>query len=451
MQQATTWQKKAARRWLESLSIASIPPLYHQLKGIRDTYPKQYDVIMDEATHVLFAGGVGASKTWVGAFRATRALLGWVGNKQIPTPNTGIVTAPTWDMVKDAAQIAFREIAAPFIKKDSADRTVMVNGSVVLWRTVSDAAMENRRGPSVSWWWADEAAMYNPMVRKIMLARLRQKGHRGYNWATTTPKGRNWLYQIYIDPPKPLSDDWSIHSAKTKENPYLDQEYYEMLALEYYGDHARQELDAEFVSFAGLVYSDFAPERHVMVAADLPSRDAFKQVIAGVDWGLVNAGCILVIGIDGDDRAYVLEERYERGKTIDEWANHAEYLNEKWNIETFYCDPSDKTARAKFNERVGITAYKARNEVNPGIRQVEKRLPIIHGKPRLIISSNCINLIQEMKQYQWQTAPDGEPRELVVKSNDHAVDALRYALFTGVDRKTQFAFSRNGGGSTRYI
>ena len=442
-----TWQAKAARQWLESLSIASFPPLYHKLNEIQTTYPKQYDFIMDEAPNLLFIGGVGASKTWAGVFRSTRAALGKIGAKSIPTPNLGIVTAPTWSMVRDAAQVAFREIAGAYIKHDSMERTELNNGSIILWRTVSDSAIENRRGPSASWWWADEAAMYGPSVRKIMLARLRQYGHTGHNWATTTPNGRNWLYQTYIDPPEPHGDDWSMHIAKTVDNPYLEPEYYEMLKREYHGDHARQELDAEFVGFAGLVYHEFMPERHVL--STMPDRSIFQRVIAGVDWGMVNPGAILVIGIDGDNCAYVVEERYQRDMPIDEWVNIADELNDKWRIETFYCDPSDKIAIRKFNERPGIIAQRAKNDVLPGIRQVRARFPLVHDKPRLMIYRECGNLIKELKQYQWQTSVDGTIRELVVKSNDHAADALRYALFTGVDRQVSM-MNRRSSSSTRY-
>lgn len=399
------------------------PPLSRRLQKIRREFAKQYDFVMDESTHLLFVGGVGASKTYAGAIRATRAAMGWIGSKQIRTPNLGIVTAPTQNMIRDAAQIAFRDVAMPFIQTDGIERTIMQNGSIIHWRSVADSAIQHRRGPSASWWWADEAAMYSSEVRPVMVARLRQFGQRGHNWATTTPKGRNWLYKTYIAAPR---QGWSVHTARTSDNPYLDDEYYEMLKAEYHGDHARQELDAEFISFAGLVYSQFSSDH---VDDSLPTT--FDRVIAGVDWGFANPGCIVVV-CEHDGRAYVVEEIYQRNTPIDEWVSLATYLRDKWRIETFYCDPSDPTAISQFNEFV--YAQGANNKVLPGIRQVQSRI----GKGNLRVWRGCSWLLREIEQYQWQTAADGSVRDLVLKSNDHAMDALRYAIM-GLSQPTGMA------------
>jgi phage terminase large subunit len=50
----------------------------------------------------------------------------------------------------------------------------------------------------------------------------------------------------------------------------------------------------------------------------------------------------------------------------------------------------------------------------------------------LYITENSINLLNELKNYKWKTDKDGniKPTEEPVKLNDHALDALRYAVFT---------------------
>lgn len=50
----------------------------------------------------------------------------------------------------------------------------------------------------------------------------------------------------------------------------------------------------------------------------------------------------------------------------------------------------------------------------------------------LYITENSINLLHELKTYKWKTDKDGiiKPTEEPVKVNDHALDALRYAVFT---------------------
>ena len=46
------------------------------------------------------------------------------------------------------------------------------------------------------------------------------------------------------------------------------------------------------------------------------------------------------------------------------------------------------------------------------------------GKPRLTIDPSCVETINEFESYVWRPEKD-EP----VKENDHAMDALRYAVY----------------------
>ena len=397
-------------------------PLQSALAKIEGAYPTQYEFVTAENQHLAFIGGVGAAKTYGGAIRAARAALGFIGDTKIKTPNMGMATAPTWQMITDSAQPAFYEVADEFIAHKSQRRTVMTNGSEVLWRSLT--LSEHRRGPNLAWWWGDEAAMYDRMDWLIMVARLRQLDGRGYSWMTTTPKGRNWLWSTYID--RERDADWRVFTARTKDNPFLAPDYYEMLAAEYHGDFARQELEAEFIINSGLIYH--FDERHI-----LEQPPPLIGAIAGVDWGFVNPGCIIVIGLTADDRAIVVDEMYRRETTIPEWAEAAVHLQAKWGISSFFCDPSDPRALADLNQRVRATS--AQTKVLPGIRQIQSRLAINERQPqpRLQFLRRCANTLSELKQYQWRTHSDGRFTDDPVKANDHAMDAMRYALFTGID------------------
>ena len=79
----------------------------------------------------------------------------------------------------------------------------------------------------------------------------------------------------------------------------------------------------------------------------------------------------------------------------------------------------------------GVSAVGANNRVNPGIQKVQDRL-IVRGDhvPRLSVSAECGHLISEFEQYQWAKSKDGTLRDVVEKQNDHAMDALRYAIMS---------------------
>lgn len=59
-----------------------------------------------------------------------------------------------------------------------------------------------------------------------------------------------------------------------------------------------------------------------------------------------------------------------------------------------------------------------------GIARVKSYLKGEHGRPKLYIFENCVNLIREIKGYFW-----GEG-DVPKKRDDHALDELRYYLMT---------------------
>lgn len=369
-------------------------------------------------------GGVGSGKSMAGAIRALLASLGDVGGQAIPAPNLGIVTAATYPMLRDATFRTFREIAGDFIAaiNRSEFRVTMLNGSEILFRSASDP--EVLRGPNASWWWGDEAALYDGLVWQIMIGRLRQFGRHGYAWVTTTPKGRNWLYREFVE----TSDErYGIWRVSTRDNLFLNQDFIAALESSYSGDFARQELEGDFVSHSGLIYIDFRRERHVFT--ERPKQ--FGQVIAGVDWGYANPGVVLVFGVDFDDRLWLIHEEYQRQRHIADWAQLARQLQDTYSIRTFYVDPSEPDYMRAF-EAAGCHVEAANNAVLPGIQRVQQRLPVQgDGRPRLLIHISAVNTLAEFEQYQWLEGREGM-RDQPRKANDHAMDALRYAVM-GID------------------
>lgn len=386
-------------------------------------YPKQREFIHNPAHFSAIIGGIGSGKSQGGCIRDVRAAMGWIGDKQIPTPNLGMVTAPTYPMLRDATLRTFRDVAGDLVKDFHKAEMVaeMVNGSEVLFRTADDP--DKLRGPNLTWWHGDESALYHKDVWRVAIGRLRQNG-QGYAWLTTTPKGRNYIYQVFIQEHKD-DLDYFIKRVSTRDNPFLDESYIVGLEHEYEGDYAKQELEGDFVSFEGLVYPEFSYSRHV--TSDIPT--SFKQVIAGVDWGFVNPGVIKVYGVTSDDRMYCVHEEYARQRGIDEWADVALQLRNIWRIERYECDPSEPDYISKFNAK-GCKAVAANNTVSTGIQAVKRRLAVrADGKPGIMYSADCVHTFAEFEQYQWAKRKDislDEPQ----KANDHTMDSERYAVIS---------------------
>ncbi len=391
-------------------------------------HTRQLEFVTATEHFLALVGGIGSGKTISGVVRSILASFGQIGDQRGRVPNSGMITAPTYPMLRDATLHTFFEYAgypkrpgslvADFNKSEM--QATMINGSRILFRSADNP--DRLRGPNLSYWFGDEAAMYSPAVWRVMIGRLREHGVFGYAWLSTTPRGRNWLWKQFV---QTATKRHRIIKAKTRDNPFAAVDFVESLEAEYSGDFAAQELDGEFVAHEGLIYPEFDRDRHKLVGSvDLPHA---KRIVAGVDWGFTNPGVITVGAAGGDGQVSVLAEEYRRQRRIEEWVDVAVQMRDTWGIERFYCDPSEPTYIDKFNQ-AGLKAEPANNDVNAGIQEVRRLLVVRRDdKPRLFVSSACGNLISEFEQYQWAEGRDGLT-DKPLKANDHAMDALRYML-----------------------
>jgi len=266
----------------------------------------------------------------------------------------------------------------------------------------------------------DEAAMVDHLAWKVLIGRLRQTGYEPKAWITTTPKGRNWVWREWVSEPK---EGYELIPCRTEDNPYLTSEFIGDLKASYSGVFYQQELLGEFVGFEGMVYPQFSRTVHV---ADC-SQVEFALVVAGVDWGFTNPAVILVVGVDGDGRLYVVDEFYERRRLIDDVAARAREFVEAYKVNCFCCDPSEPAYIETFR-RMGLNAVAGNNEVTPGINALASRLGVqADGRPRLFVDPRCVNVVVEFENYRYPESREGAAvKEQPLKVYDHALDALRY-------------------------
>lgn len=99
----------------------------------------------------------------------------------------------------------------------------------------------------------------------------------------------------------------------------------------------------------------------------------------------------------------------------------------EYKVSEFVADPSAAGLIADMR-RAGIPTVPANNAVMAGIQAVKARLPAAgDGLSRLTVDPSCVNLLGEFEGYVWRGGKDGL-RDEPEKSNDHAMDALRYVV-----------------------
>lgn len=191
------------------------------------------------ARYRAFVGGVGSGKSRAGALEALRQ-----------PPGVGMVLAPTYPMLRDATLRSVADLAQRGNIVRSWHRTEMrmelINGLTILFRSADDP--DRLRGPNLSWFWLDEAAMMDYDVWLIMLGRLRVAPGRA--WITTTPRGRNWVWQTW----QTASADYALIRSSSQDNPYLPPDFVATLEASYTTQWAAQEIGGEFVEPEGSMF-----------------------------------------------------------------------------------------------------------------------------------------------------------------------------------------------------
>lgn len=377
--------------------------------------PKQDDFVFSDAKYTGFIAGLGSGKTYAGCIRA---LL------KCHDGQDGMVVAPTFPMMRDVTLNTFLELLRSggyeegrHYDYNKSEFSVVFNGSKVLFRSAD--APERLRGVNLNWAYLDEAAQMHDEVWRIILGRLRQ-GYKPCAWITTTPKGRNWVWHYWIEKDDP---DYRMVHARTGDNTFLDPAYLRSLQGNYVGEYAKQEIEGEFVSFEGLVYSEFS--RNVHVYEDCPLPDSWPRVRA-IDFGYTNPFVCLWGAIDPDGRLYVYDEHYRAHTLVKE---HAALINSRNHHYAWTVADHDAQEIAELRDS-GVYATNARKDVLAGLQRVKSRLVVQpDGYPRLFVSSRCVNVIKEFELYRWQDSKDDRnDKEEPLKQNDHAMDALRYMV-----------------------
>lgn len=195
---------------------------------------------LSDAKYRLFVGGVGSGKTRAGCVEVLR----------MPAGSTGMVLAPTYPMLRDATLRTFLALVERAGILESFNKSELIvtltDKKTVLFRSADNP--DRLRGPNLGWFWADEAALMDRDVWLIMLGRLRE--HPGLAWVTTTPRGFNWLHDVFTT----SGGDHAIVRSSSRDNTFLPADFVASLEQAYTSEFARQEIEGEFTEPAGAVF-----------------------------------------------------------------------------------------------------------------------------------------------------------------------------------------------------
>jgi len=366
-------------------------------------FPRQMRFVKSAAPFPSYIGGIGSGKSFAGGAKVIARL----GRKEL-----GMIAAPTYQMLRDSTLRGFTgqldDLGIPYTHQKSENVIVFPNGHEILCRSLDDPSKV--RGPNLDYCWVDEAGYITGEAWAVVKGRVRV-GVAPQAWTTSTPKGRNFLWEEWerdatgneFDPVRPL------FRVRTEENPELPAGF--AASLGYTDIFAAQELGGEFVAFEGLVYPGF-------------TRDKVQRVdttgwgtVLGLDLGTRNPTALLVVRYAGDRRHYEAEH-YERGMSSDSITDLALSAVARYQPEYIVVDPSAAGLIKSLTER-HIRVRKANNDVKVGIATLTSAIP------DLTVDPSCVNMIQEFESYRYPDGTRGNS-DSPVKENDHLADCARY-------------------------
>lgn len=291
--------------------------------------------------------------------------------------------------------------------------------------------------------------------------------YKGWAIFSTTPEGKNWLYELYMMGLDETNPEWWSMRAPSWLNPHvypggatdvkirtlraaLDQGGFDWHALverldidteiaqmvrDLTEETFNQEIAAEFNEFAGRVFKDFDEEVHT---GSFP-YDPAMPLYAACDYGFTNPFVWLLIQEDVWGNVYVIDEMYERGLTIDEAAAEIDARGlAPSSLQCFYPDPAEPGDTKALEKHLKVRARGGTGgELSRRLRYIRAALKVRNKhlpwgdperKPKLLIDKRCTHTIYEMGAYRYprKRSSDDNTNDLEkpLKKDDHTPEAL---------------------------
>lgn len=335
--------------------------------------------------------------------------------------------APTYRMAK---QIMWKKLKRKLLalnwveKVNESDLSLLLrNGSEICLRSADNP--DSLRGVGLNMVVMDEVADMDPSIwYEVIRPTLSDTG--GKCLFLGTPKGMNFLKDLYdqalIDP-----DSWSSYQFTTLAGGNVPKAEVEAARRDLDERTFRQEYEATFEQYAGLIYYAFGN-------ANIGETDALQErdtLLVGLDFNIDPLAC--VISVRRGDHLHIIDEMAISGANTYDFCEELKRKYPNRRIEIFP-DASGNSRRTSSNTtdhailaNAGFTVRVGRT--NPAvldrIAAVNSRLCNSNGQRHITINKSCRNLIKTLNS---QTYKEGTRLPNKDTGVDHHGDAFGYLV-----------------------
>ena len=289
----------------------------------------------------------------------------------------------------------------------------------------------------------DEVALMPQSFVNQATARCSVEGSKF--WFNCNPEGPNhWFYQEWIRKKEERKINY-LHFTMD-DNLSLSADMKDRYRSQYSGVFYERFILGRWVIAEGAIYDMFDAKRHVKGIKAIAPILTSKAYVS-VDYGTQNATVFLLWVKGRDQKWYCLREYYYSGRDEKRQKTDAEYVEDMKAFldgmapRAVIVDPSAASFITAL-KKAGFPVIKAKNDVLNGIREVSVKL----NKDQIQICDSCVNVIREFGSYVWDDKQTAKGIDAPLKLDDHAMDALRYFVYTILGAKKGIVRDKTAAG-----
>ena len=344
-------------------------------------------------------------------------------------PNRKVMyVAPTYRMAKQIAWEDLKRLLMErnWVKKinESELSITLVNGSTILLRSADNP--DSIRGIGLDYVVIDEAADISEEAWRAVI-RPTLSDREGHAMIISTPKGRGYLYDLYNDAKH--QPDWHSWQFTTAQGGIVSSKELEQAKLDLDERTYKQEYEAQFVDYSGLIYYAFG--EHNIVTLPEPT-DNRMPLHVGIDFN-IDPGCA-VIGFQHTNGVHIFDELEIWGTDTEEMVREIQRRYPDRKI-ICYPDASGSQRRTSAGGRTDHIILKNAGftlrvgSINPSVKD---RIGAVNGvlkqdNCRLTISPKCTKVINGLRKHVYKQGTR-QPEKDGVKDFSHFNDAIGYMV-----------------------
>lgn len=263
--------------------------------------------------------------------------------------------------------------------------------------------------------------------------------------AEGNPKG-NWVKPTFYD----LTDEeravkkiFFLNSPTTANLDNLPEDYLSTLKEQYSERDFKRWAMGDWQNLYGLVFSEFSEEDNVIPPISFDDIGSGEKILIGGDYGWRNPSAFLWGVKTYDDDIIIFDEFYKTECLPEELARENLRYGTFTTVMDFAIKRPDRDGRSLWDTlvKLGLRLVESNKDEMNNIVTVNS----LFKQKRLLICSNCVNLIWEIKNYKFREARMGADRNLdetPIDKDNHAIDALLYLTQAILNRKSITEFDK---------